>query len=460
MSDTLTLDDPDYSAPGWWLNLPSVDGIPATTTRDPENTPGAAGEIFLESLAADLLKRAQEEPAQAFIATLTQQRKPRCVRVLLRGIVVCSHSVPKLKAWFASTGDDVLIWPLAGCGAFQTSTKASAGTHAGGGAGDYNANPHTPAERVMVMRKAREVGLHVGWCRKYIAGLWTNHYHILDPDCPELASVAAAQCVECFAGGDGLIGSRPDDGWRGNIPQLKTIFNNRLYLAVSDIGTGIEEIGKEVADRARVMALQAIVKQPKTGYWDIETDFPLAEIRTTARGGYTGAEFKAWSLAKRKAAQRVWGVTADGVWGPKTKAAAVAMARKVQGALSVTVDGIWGKTGQTEKAYSALRLRTYRRFRFSRPTGAFPTPGRAGSFYGPNTPGRPWYSGASAGALSQGLIQWQIRRIQRMVGAAPDGLYRAGTTAAVKRWQAAHKISADGIVGPATWAAMVKANVT
>lgn len=241
----LTLDDP-YTGPNWWENLESIDGVPPALERDPETVPSPEGEQELAALAQRLLDQYEANGGQAgFMATLVA-KKPPCKRVLLRGIVVCSHSVPKLTAWFKATGDNVLIWPLAGCGAYQTSTVASAGTHAGGGAGDYNANPHSPAERVMVMRKAREVGLHVGWFRAARKGVWTNHYHILDPDCPQLAHVAANQCVECFNGGDGLVGSARDDGWRGNIGQLQSIFANRFVSAVADIAAGVGKIGAAV----------------------------------------------------------------------------------------------------------------------------------------------------------------------------------------------------------------------
>lgn len=454
MSDTLTADP--YAAPDWWLHVPSVDGIPDALDR--EFLIDDAGRAFLEHLNAELEARATMPDVELFRLSLVRQRKPACVRVKWRGVIVCSHSVPKLDAWAKSIGDAVLLWPLPGCGSYQTSTVASAGTHAGGGAIDLNGNGMSATTRAMVARKGREVGLQVDWFRGFIAGLWTNHFHAVDPDCPQLAKVAAAQCVECFNGGDGLVGTRPDPGWRGNIPQLRTVFDNRLYQAVSDIGTGIGEIAQTVADAARVRALQTVVRQPLTALWDIETDWPLAEIRTTALQAYTGAGFRSWSLAKRKAAQRLWGVTADGVWGPKTKTAARAIAVRVQRELGVPADGMWGWV--TDKAYTDLRARRYRRFRFSRPTGTFPRPGQPGSLYGPSTPGRPWYSGASAGVLPKATIQWQIKRIQRMVGVGADGSYGPATTKAVKTWQARHRVTADGIVGPATWSAMVKANVS
>lgn len=47
-----------------------------------------------------------------------------------------------------------------------------------------------------------------------------------------------------------------------------------------------------------------------------------------------------------------------------------------------------------------------------------------------------------------------VKKVQRVVGVTPTGFYGPGTRAAVKRWQAARKLAADGIAGPATLAAM------
>ena len=44
--------DPDYTRDGWWDDLPSVDGIPAATTREDE--PDEAGRAYLAELQARL----------------------------------------------------------------------------------------------------------------------------------------------------------------------------------------------------------------------------------------------------------------------------------------------------------------------------------------------------------------------------------------------------------------------
>lgn len=48
-----------------------------------------------------------------------------------------------------------------------------------------------------------------------------------------------------------------------------------------------------------------------------------------------------------------------------------------------------------------------------------------------------------------------VRVVQVLVGASVDGKFGAGTEAAVRNAQAAHGITADGIVGPVTWDKLV-----
>jgi peptidoglycan hydrolase-like protein with peptidoglycan-binding domain len=47
-----------------------------------------------------------------------------------------------------------------------------------------------------------------------------------------------------------------------------------------------------------------------------------------------------------------------------------------------------------------------------------------------------------------------VRALQRALGIAADGVFGPGTYAAVKRFQRGKGLTADGIVGPATWAAL------
>lgn len=47
-----------------------------------------------------------------------------------------------------------------------------------------------------------------------------------------------------------------------------------------------------------------------------------------------------------------------------------------------------------------------------------------------------------------------VKQIQKAVGCYPDGVWGAVTTECVKKWQASHGLTADGLVGPATLARM------
>lgn len=54
----------------------------------------------------------------------------------------------------------------------------------------------------------------------------------------------------------------------------------------------------------------------------------------------------------------------------------------------------------------------------------------------------------------QGDTGEMVKAIQRVVMCYPDGIWGPRTTEAVKVWQKSHKLTADGIVGPATLAKM------
>jgi peptidoglycan hydrolase-like protein with peptidoglycan-binding domain len=56
--------------------------------------------------------------------------------------------------------------------------------------------------------------------------------------------------------------------------------------------------------------------------------------------------------------------------------------------------------------------------------------------------------------LKKGAHGPRVAKVQRKLGIPADGIFGAGTKAAVKRFQRAHGLVADGVVGPATLAAL------
>ncbi len=44
-----------------------------------------------------------------------------------------------------------------------------------------------------------------------------------------------------------------------------------------------------------------------------------------------------------------------------------------------------------------------------------------------------------------------VMLVQAVVGVKADGDFGPKTEAAVKAWQTAHKLKADGVIGPVTW---------
>lgn len=138
---------------------------------------------------------------------------------------------------------------------------------------------------------------------------------------------------------------------------------------------------------------------------------------------------------------------------------------KVAAAFKVTVANLvsWNKIANPNVVFVGQKVRVVAPVASKvdplKPTGAFPYPNR-GCYYGPSSASSPrWYSGKVGSPIrSVTSIRNEIKRIQRMVGAYVDGRYGPDTVRKVKAWQKSHKRTADGIVGPGTWAAMVAAN--
>jgi hypothetical protein len=64
---------------------------------------------------------------------------------------------------------------------------------------------------------------------------------------------------------------------------------------------------------------------------------------------------------------------------------------------------------------------------------------------------------AGAASLKTGATGPRVAAVQTWLGLAVDRVYGRDTRVAVKRWQRRHGLRGDGVVGPATWAALKRA---
>jgi putative chitinase len=59
--------------------------------------------------------------------------------------------------------------------------------------------------------------------------------------------------------------------------------------------------------------------------------------------------------------------------------------------------------------------------------------------------------------LKSGSTGDDVKQLQKQLGLTPDGGFGPGTVAAVKAWQTANGLTADGVVGDSTWAKLMGA---
>lgn len=139
-----------------------------------------------------------------------------------------------------------------------------------------------------------------------------------------------------------------------------------------------------------------------------------------ARGIRTGASGESVAII-----QRVVGASPDGKFGSRTRAAVIAFQRSH----GLVPDGIVGPL-----TWAAIVAAANGGTSVAAPS-AIP-------------------AAQVARGIRQGASGASVAVIQRIVGADADGRFGPRTKAAVRAWQAAHGLVADGIVGPLTWAKM------
>lgn len=187
------------------------------------------------------------------------------------------------------------------------------------------------------------------------------------------------------------------------------------------------------------------------GHTDPGPDYPfdqlLGEVSRILGGGITAANptpapaTGVWTIGttgnKVRDIQKVVGVTADGVYGPATAAAVKSWQQKLQ----IPADGVWGpRTDEATTQFFAWIARQ------------------------PSTPQTSPFLAAVASAKKQvigaGNINGAVRIAQLLLGAngyhvTVDGVFGPATVNATKRFQAANRLNADGIIGPNTWSALL-----
>lgn len=185
------------------------------------------------------------------------------------------------------------------------------------------------------------------------------------------------------------------------------------------------EISNMLADDADAMEaafLAALGREPKKA--PAPTSSPEPKPQPWLENGSTGDQVKEL--------QTVLGIEADGRFGPMTEAAV----RAFQAEWDLHVDGVVGPAtwAKVQEAKTGTESPAPKEFPQDEAPEVVAYPGRV---------------------IRQGHRSETVKTIQRRVKADPlDGIFGPGTAAAVRAWQSENGLTADGIVGPATWAAM------
>ena len=159
---------------------------------------------------------------------------------LWRGRRVCTHTVPKLDQWAASTGTAYTVKLIQG--SYNVVNPKSGGTHDKGGAADAEGDGFSASVLNTASNKARACIL-LSYARLW-KGNW--HIHLLDPDCRDLSAQACAQFVLFGRGFDALVGNNPDPGSRVHAARIMHAYNTRFEEDMDLTPANLTAIAKAV----------------------------------------------------------------------------------------------------------------------------------------------------------------------------------------------------------------------
>ena len=268
--------------------------------------------------------------------------EPPVARVTWRGITTDAETALYLTAVAkevtvmakAAGVPDWTVTPIPRCGSYQTTTAASAGTHAGGGAVDINAVGLTDRQARVLESAARKCG-GTAWFRPALAGVWQKHVHILRSDCADLAYAARQQVKAYRAGYNGLANNGPDTGNRSWV--------NVTWAQVKAAASAVVNVGSAVVIDAKVKGIQHALRQTVDGKLGPLTYRAVWRLSLASREQRAG--FLKLSDADRKQLQRDIGCRwVDGKWslvGSEMPGRLRDAVGGVQRAMGIPIDRVW-----------------------------------------------------------------------------------------------------------------------
>ncbi|MEO6627861.1 MAG: hypothetical protein ABIP03_04765, partial [Aquihabitans sp.] len=298
----------------------------------------------------------------ALVQSYAQEATPMATVVTAFGLKLDSRSAAIARAVYnilSTERPDIAknFWGIPGFGSY-VQNAASAGIDAGGGHGDWNAEPWTDEQGAYVAKTFRRCGATASLRKRSwyspMAGRtlspgWQRHVHVTFKGVPDatLANRNQVRAITTY-GQDGL--ARKVNGY--DVDRDDRTFVNSTFETFTKLATVIVNLGGTIV----VQGMQKAVRQTADGSWGIQTDIALRNTRAAALDNRYFMDSR-WNADLRKRMQTTWGATPDGVWGPATKAALEKTVVALQGAMGQARDGQWGKV--TDAAFLSLRAKHY-----------------------------------------------------------------------------------------------------